>query len=302
AGNIPNKQGTNLQTKSGMMHTVHSTSVGMHGSSCECPECQKQSAQQLRQSNQNFLFDASNNNTPNNGAIQQPNLSENQMRRDFCEAGESTNRPMKGGDIHSFVQDPREQQQHRDFCVNHSVSNAPHNINQNFGNTNFQNSAHLTNYSHSNRPMNSGVKMVQQQTKSAEKANDSVHQSLIEQCDKQNARYSGNSLYQLTDYSLNNRPNHECRESVGKFGSACETPVLKLGNQTAKELLANADNNNRPNTNCYERLQQVDLSGATALHKSVDDSVTESLSHLRQVLNNIGAEISQVKQQSDRVR
>ncbi|MCP4473693.1 MAG: hypothetical protein GY821_03825, partial [Gammaproteobacteria bacterium] len=145
--------------------------------------------------------------------------------------------------------------------------------------------------------------MVQQQTKSVEKVNDSVHQSLIEQCDKQNARYSGNSLHQLTDYSLNNRPNNECRESGGKFGSVCETPVLKLGNQSAKELLANADNNNRPNTNCYERLQQVDLSGTTAVHKSVDDSVTESLSHLRRVLNNIGAEIkSEVKQQSDKVR
>ncbi|MCP4493047.1 MAG: hypothetical protein GY820_37980, partial [Gammaproteobacteria bacterium] len=57
AGNVPNKQSTNLQTKSGMMHTVHSTSVGMHGSSCECPECQRQSAQQIRQQNQNFLFD-----------------------------------------------------------------------------------------------------------------------------------------------------------------------------------------------------------------------------------------------------
>ncbi|MCP4495038.1 MAG: hypothetical protein GY820_48225, partial [Gammaproteobacteria bacterium] len=109
AGNIPNKQSTNLQTKSGMMHTVHSASVGMHGSSGECPECQRQGAQQLRQQNQNFLFDASNNNTPNSGAVQQPNLSEKQMRRDFCEAGESTNRPMKGGDVHSFVQDPREQ-------------------------------------------------------------------------------------------------------------------------------------------------------------------------------------------------
>ncbi|MCP4489246.1 MAG: hypothetical protein GY820_18330, partial [Gammaproteobacteria bacterium] len=220
----------------------------MHGPSCECPECQRQGAQSIHQSNQNFPFDASNNNTPNNGAIQQPNLSENQMRRDFCEAAENTNRPMKGGDVHSVVQDPREQQRNRDFCVNHSVSNAPHNINQNFGITNFQNSAHLTNYSHSNRPVNSGVKMLQQQIKSVEKANDSVHQSLIEQCDKQHARYSGNSLYQLTDYSLNNRPNNECRESVGKFGSVCETPVLKLGNQTAKELLANADNNNRPNT------------------------------------------------------
>ncbi|MCP4489359.1 MAG: hypothetical protein GY820_18920, partial [Gammaproteobacteria bacterium] len=52
AGNIPNKQSTNLQTKSGMMHTVHSASVGMHGSSCECPECL--------------------------------NLSEKQTRRDFC--------------------------------------------------------------------------------------------------------------------------------------------------------------------------------------------------------------------------
>ncbi|MCP4475797.1 MAG: hypothetical protein GY821_14770, partial [Gammaproteobacteria bacterium] len=108
AGNVPNKQSTNLQTKSGMMHTVHSTSVGMHGASCECSEC-RQSAQQLHQQNQNFLFDASNNNTPNSGAVQQPNLSEKQTRRDFCEAGESTNRPMKGGDVHSFVQDPREQ-------------------------------------------------------------------------------------------------------------------------------------------------------------------------------------------------
>ncbi|MCP4492915.1 MAG: hypothetical protein GY820_37280, partial [Gammaproteobacteria bacterium] len=116
AGNVPNSQSTNLQTKKGMMHTVHSASVGMHGSSCECPECQRQCAQQLRQQNQNFLFDASNNNTPNSGAVQQPNLSEKQMRRDFCEAGESTNRPMKGGDVHNFVQDPREQQQNRDFC------------------------------------------------------------------------------------------------------------------------------------------------------------------------------------------
>ncbi|MCP4490449.1 MAG: hypothetical protein GY820_24485, partial [Gammaproteobacteria bacterium] len=57
AGNVPNQQSTNLQTKSGMMHTVHSASVGMHGSSCECPECQRQSAQQIRQQNQNFLFD-----------------------------------------------------------------------------------------------------------------------------------------------------------------------------------------------------------------------------------------------------
>ncbi|MCP4490439.1 MAG: hypothetical protein GY820_24435, partial [Gammaproteobacteria bacterium] len=87
AGNIPNKQSTNLQTKSGMMHTVHSTSVGMHGSSCECPECQRQSAQQLRQPNQDFPLDASKNNTPNSGHLQQPNLSEKQTRRDFCEAG-----------------------------------------------------------------------------------------------------------------------------------------------------------------------------------------------------------------------
>ncbi|MCP4489822.1 MAG: hypothetical protein GY820_21265, partial [Gammaproteobacteria bacterium] len=75
AGNVPNKQGTNLQTKSGIMHAVHSTSVGMHGTSCECSEC-RQSAQQLHQQNQNFLFDASNNNIPNSGAVQQPNLSE----------------------------------------------------------------------------------------------------------------------------------------------------------------------------------------------------------------------------------
>ncbi|MCP4492749.1 MAG: hypothetical protein GY820_36405, partial [Gammaproteobacteria bacterium] len=115
AGNIPNKQSTNSQTKSGMMHMIHSTSVGMHGSSCECPECQRQSAQQIRQPSQNFPFDASNNNTPNNGTVQQPNLSEKHMRRDFCEAGESSNRPMKGGDVHNFVQDPREQKQNRDF-------------------------------------------------------------------------------------------------------------------------------------------------------------------------------------------
>ncbi|MCP4474873.1 MAG: hypothetical protein GY821_09985 [Gammaproteobacteria bacterium] len=190
------------------------------------------------------------------------------MRRDFCEAGESTNRPMKGGDVHSFVQDPHEQQQNRDFGVNHSGSNVPQNINQNFGNTNFQNlqnSAHLTDYSHSNRPMNSGVKVVQSKLGLGKIANDGVHQSLIEQCDKQNARYSGNSLYQLTDYSLKNRPNGDCRENVGKFGSMWETPVLKLGTQTAKELLANSDNNNRPNTNCYERLQQFDLSETTAV-------------------------------------
>ncbi|MCP4488576.1 MAG: hypothetical protein GY820_14880, partial [Gammaproteobacteria bacterium] len=198
-------------------------------------------------------------------------MSEKQMRRDFCEAGEITNRPMKGGDVHSFVQDPREQQQNRNFCENRSESNVPHNINQNFGNTNFQNlqnSAHLTDYSHSNRPMNSGGKVVQQKLGSGKIANDGVHQSLIEQCDKQNARYSGNLLHQLTDYSLNNRPNSECRESVWKFGRACETPVLKVGAQTAKELLANSDNNNRPNTNCYERLQQFDLSETTAVPKS----------------------------------
>ncbi|MCP4494302.1 MAG: hypothetical protein GY820_44430, partial [Gammaproteobacteria bacterium] len=107
----------------------------------------------------------------------------------------------------------------------------------------------------------------------------------------------------LTDYSLKNRPNNECRESVWNFGSVCETPVLKTENQTATELLANADNNNRPNTNCYERLQQVDSSGTTAVHKSVDDSLTESLSQLRNVLNNIGAEIkSEVKQQSGKMR
>ncbi|MCP4476127.1 MAG: hypothetical protein GY821_16525, partial [Gammaproteobacteria bacterium] len=77
----------------------------------------------------------------------------------------------------------------------------------------------------------------------------------------------------------------------------------KVGSQTAKELLANADNNNRPNTNCYERSQQVDESGTTAVHKSVDDSMTKSLSQLRNVLNNIVAEIkSEVKQQSDRMR
>ncbi|MCP4489958.1 MAG: hypothetical protein GY820_21955, partial [Gammaproteobacteria bacterium] len=75
-----------------------------------------------------------------------------------------------------------------------------------------------------------------------------------------------------------------------------------MGSQTAKELLANSDNNNRPNTNCYERLQQFDSSETTAVHKSVDDSVMGTLSHLRSVLNNIGAEISEVKQQSDRVR
>ncbi|MCP4492739.1 MAG: hypothetical protein GY820_36355 [Gammaproteobacteria bacterium] len=282
-----NSQGTNLQTKSGecMMHTVHSASVGMHGSSCECPECQRLSAQQLRQQNQDFPFDASKNNTPNSGYVQQPNLSEKQMRRDFCEAGESTNRPMKGGDVHSFVQDPREQKQNRDFCEDHSASNVPHNIKQNFGNTNFQNfqnSAHLTDYSHTNRPMNSGVKVVQQKLGSGKIANDGVHQSLIEQCDKQNARYSGNSLHQLTDYSLNNRPNSECCESVEKFGSACGTPIMHSKSQTAKELLANADNNNQPNTNCYESLQQVDLSGTTAVHKPVDDPVMGSLQSIAQ--------------------
>ncbi|MCP4489296.1 MAG: hypothetical protein GY820_18580, partial [Gammaproteobacteria bacterium] len=209
-------------------------------------------------------------------------MSEKQTRRDFCEAGESTNSPMKGGDVHSFVQDPREQKSNRDFCEDHSSSNVPHNINQNFGNTNFQNlqkSAHLTDYSHPHQPMNSGVKVVQQQMKLVKKANGGVHQSRIEQCDKQNACYSGNSQYQLTDDSLKNRPNSECRESVGKFGSACETPVLHSKSQTAKELLANADNNNRPNTNCYKRLQQFDVSGTTAVHKSVDESVLGALSH-----------------------
>ncbi|MCP4492987.1 MAG: hypothetical protein GY820_37660, partial [Gammaproteobacteria bacterium] len=68
-GQIPSKNSTNTQTKSGMMHTVHSASVGMHGASSECPECQKQSAQQLRQRNQDFPLDASKNNTPNSGQI-----------------------------------------------------------------------------------------------------------------------------------------------------------------------------------------------------------------------------------------
>ncbi|MCP4490313.1 MAG: hypothetical protein GY820_23780, partial [Gammaproteobacteria bacterium] len=182
----------------------------------------------------------------------------------------------KGGDVHSFVQDPREQQQNRDFGVNHSGSNVPHNINQNFGNTNFQNlqnSAHLTDYSRSNRPMNSGVKVVQQKLGSGEIANDGVHQSLIEPCDKQNARYSGNSLHQLTDYSLKNRPSSGCRESVGKFGSMWDTPVLKLGTQTAKELLANSDNNNRPNTSCYGVSHKVVPGETTAVAKPVDESV-----------------------------
>ncbi|MCP4486403.1 MAG: hypothetical protein GY820_03655, partial [Gammaproteobacteria bacterium] len=316
-------QSTNLQTKSGMMHTVHSTSVGMHGSSCGCPECQRQGAQQLRQQNQNFLFDASNNNTPNSGAIQQPILSEKQMRRDFCEAVVNSNRPMKNGDhqlqtnsgvmqqirsvsvgVHEPLPEridcsrPNEQQTYAQPMRDHELlRNLTSQLNRQFSenmnkrvpqevvdcsgcgdNTEehySKKSAHLTDYSNSNRPLNSGVhvvqgvKTVQQQVQSVEKANDSVHQSLIEQCDKQNAHYSGNSLYQLTDYSLKNRPNSKCRESVGKFGSACETPVLKVGSQTAKELLANSDNNNRPNTNCYERLQQFDSSETTAVHKSV---------------------------------
>ncbi|MCP4475222.1 MAG: hypothetical protein GY821_11795, partial [Gammaproteobacteria bacterium] len=40
----------------------------------------------------------------------------------------------------------------------------------------------------------------------------------------------------------------------------------------------------------------------TAVPKSVDDSVMGAISQLRSVLNNIGAEISEVKQQSNRVR
>ncbi|MCP4486404.1 MAG: hypothetical protein GY820_03660, partial [Gammaproteobacteria bacterium] len=116
AGNVPNSQSTNLQTKSGMMHTVHSTSVGMHGSSCECPECQRQGAQQLRQQNRNFLFDASNNNTPNSGAVPQPILSEKQTRRDFCEAAVNSNRPMKSG-VHQLQTNSGVMQQIRSVSV-----------------------------------------------------------------------------------------------------------------------------------------------------------------------------------------
>ncbi|MCP4490421.1 MAG: hypothetical protein GY820_24340, partial [Gammaproteobacteria bacterium] len=50
-------------------------------------------------------------------------------------------------------------------------------------------------------------------------------------------------------------------------------------------------------------MQQLGSSEATAVHKSVDESMMGALSQLRSVLNNIGAEIKlEVKQQSDRVR
>ncbi|MCP4474578.1 MAG: hypothetical protein GY821_08470, partial [Gammaproteobacteria bacterium] len=56
-----------------------------------------------------------------------------------------------------------------------------------------------------------------------------------------------------------------CLETLPKFVGWSEQLSLD-----AKQLLANPDNNNRPNENCYESVQKVDSNRPIAVVKSID--------------------------------
>ncbi|MCP4473763.1 MAG: hypothetical protein GY821_04200, partial [Gammaproteobacteria bacterium] len=171
------------------------------------------------------------------------------------------------------VQDPQAQKQNGDFCVDAS---------------------------HSNRPMKN-VELpqdprAQQQNKDfcVDNSLKNVPQKIIECCDKQNARYSDKKALETSFYHSQN-----CSETVPKFVGRSEQLSLN-----AKQLLANPDNNNRPNKNCCESLHSIAQSDITS-EGAVDESLTAAITRLREILHrdmsSVGQEMSQVKQKVERV-
>ncbi|MCP4487133.1 MAG: hypothetical protein GY820_07430 [Gammaproteobacteria bacterium] len=132
------------------------------------------------------------------------------------------------------MQDPRAQQQNKDFCVDNSLRNVP--------------------------------------------------QKIIECCDQQNARHSDKKALETSFYHSQNR-----QETVPKFVGRSEQSSLD-----AKQLLANPDNNNRPNENCYRKVQRIDSGEPIAVVKPIDESIFEAIGRLHRDVTNVGGNVEKV--------
>ncbi|MCP4476293.1 MAG: hypothetical protein GY821_17395, partial [Gammaproteobacteria bacterium] len=172
-----------------------------------------------------------------------------------------------------FYQNPQAPVQKRDFCKSASYSNPPMLKNQ--------------------LPQDPRA---QQQNKDfcVDCSLKNVPQKIIECCDKQNARYWEKSAMQT---NFHHSPN--CRETSRKFSEENETPIMD-----ARRTLANSDNNNRPNKNCYESLHSIAQSDITG-EGAVDESLTAAITRLREILHrdmgDVGQEMSMIKQKVERV-
>ncbi|MCP4486380.1 MAG: hypothetical protein GY820_03535 [Gammaproteobacteria bacterium] len=67
---------------------------------------------------------------------------------------------------------------------------------------------------------------------------------------------------------------------------------------SAKQLLSNTDNNNRPNTNCHESLQRIGSSEPIAVVKPIDESISEAIGQLREIFHN---GLSKIEQEVEKV-
>ncbi|MCP4493736.1 MAG: hypothetical protein GY820_41510, partial [Gammaproteobacteria bacterium] len=171
---------------------------------------------------------------------------------------------MNMGDNNSrFCQNPQAPVQKGDFCESASYSNPP-----------MEQSSLLQN------------PRAQQQNKDfcVDNSFKNVPQKIIECCDQQNARYSNKKAQETSCYHSQNR----C-ETVPKFAENVEQPTL-----SAKQQLANPDNNNRPNTNCYESVQKVDSDRPIAVVKSIDESMFEAIGSLHRDVTKVGEKVEKV--------
>ncbi|MCP4475311.1 MAG: hypothetical protein GY821_12265, partial [Gammaproteobacteria bacterium] len=168
-----------------------------------------------------------------------------------------------GGNNGIIYQNPTAPVQKRDFCEGASYSNPP-----------------------TEQPRLPQNPRAQQQNKDfcVDNSLKNVPQKIIECCDQQNARYSDKKALET-----NSRHYQNCSETVPKFVGWSEQSSLN-----AKQLLANPDNNNRPNTNCYENVQRVDSDRPIAVVKSVDESMFKAIGSLHRDVTKVGEKVEKV--------
>ncbi|MCP4493934.1 MAG: hypothetical protein GY820_42535, partial [Gammaproteobacteria bacterium] len=109
-------------------------------------------------------------------------------------------------------------------------------------------------------------------------------QKIIECCDQQNVRYSNKRAQETSVCHSPDR--YETLASIGE--------QKEKSTSSAKQLLANPDNNNRPNTNCYESVQKVDSDSPIAVVKSIDESMFEAIGSLHRDVTKVGEKVEKV--------
>ncbi|MCP4492477.1 MAG: hypothetical protein GY820_34995, partial [Gammaproteobacteria bacterium] len=166
-----------------------------------------------------------------------------------------------GGNNGIIYQNPTAPVQKRDFCESASYSNPP--------------------VEKSSLPQNPRA---QQPNKDfcVDNSLSNVPQKIIDCCDKQNARHSNDKALETSVCHAQQRS-----EIMPEFGG--RSGQLSLD---SKQLLANPDNNNKPNENCYEKLHKDVQGEATAEVKSVGGTLVEMMGQVNQNLVHLDQKLS----------